>query len=271
MRSRISVFLSIVLVFGILTACNSSTKDKDVLVLIQTNYGDIKIKLSNETPLHRDNFVSLVKSGFYDSILFHRVINEFMIQAGDPSTKMEMNEETAAKYLYQIPAEINDSLFHKKGVIAAARQGDQVNPQRESSGTQFYIVVGKTFSDEELDNIEKRVNADLKQAVFYKHLIAERNRVEESGENKTAAEIQEFASMVAFDEIEEMKQYVIPADRRAVYRTTGGTPHLDSQYTVFGEVILGQGIVDSIASVQTGPRDRPIKDVIIIKAKVVKK
>jgi len=271
MRHRIAAIYSLIFMIGIFSACNSSVGDKDVLVLLQTNYGDIKIRLYNETPGHRDNFVALVKSGFYDSILFHRVINDFMIQAGSPSTKMKMNDEVAAKYLYQIPAEINDSLFHKKGVLAAARQGDQTNPQRESSGTQFYIVVGKTYTDEELDSTENRVNASLKKAIFYRHLIDERKRAEESGENKTAAEIQEFASLLAFDEIEEMEPYTIPAERREIYRTTGGTPHLDKQYTVFGEVVLGQEVVDSIASVDTDQHDRPLKNVIIIRAKIVNK
>jgi len=271
MSKRCVVLFSIILGLGLFSACNTNGKDKDALVLLQTNYGDIKIRLYKETPGHRDNFVSLVKSGFYDSILFHRVIEEFMIQAGDPSTKMEMNEETTEKFVYQIPAEISDTIFHKKGVVAAARWGDQENPERKSSGTQFYIVQGRTFTDEELDNIENRVNASLKQAIFYKHLQAERKRVEESGENKTPAEIQEFASMVAFDEIEEMEPFVIPAERREIYRTTGGTPHLDMQYTVFGEVVLGQEVVDSIASTETGANNRPIKDVVIIKAKIVKK
>ena len=254
-----------------LSACTSQGKEKETLVLLQTNMGDIKLKLYNETPGHRDNFIKLVKSGFYDSIRFHRVIDSFMIQAGDPSTKMEMNEENIAKYVYTIPAEINDSLFHKKGVLAAARQGDQFNPERASSGTQFYIVEGKTFNDEELDNIEKRVDATIKQGIFYKYLVAERKRVAEAGENKSAAEIQEFAAMVAMDEIEDMRPYKIPEERREVYRTVGGTPHLDTQYTVFGEVVSGQEIVDAIAAAKTDSRDKPLEDIVIIKAKIVRK
>lgn len=271
MKQKLQFILPLFFLSVFFASCNSSGKEKDIYVLMQTNLGDIKIRLYNETPGHRDNFVKLVKSGYYDSIRFHRVINEFMVQAGDPSTKMEMNEETSEKYLYMIPAEINDSLFHKKGVIAAARQGDQYNPERASSGTQFYIVEGKTFTDQELDNIENRINATLKQAIFYKHLLAERNRVLEAGENKTPAEIQEFASIVAFDEIEEMEPYSIPEGRREVYRTIGGTPHLDKQYTVFGEVLLGQEVIDSISEVKTDNFDRPLEDVIIIKAKVVRK
>jgi peptidyl-prolyl cis-trans isomerase B (cyclophilin B) len=194
-----------------------------------------------------------------------------MIQAGDPSTKMVMNEETAAQYIYKIPAEINDSLFHKKGALAAAREGDQYNPERASSGTQFYIVEGRKFDDEELDNIDNRINTSLKQAVFYKHLKAERERVEESGENKSLAEIQEFASVVSFDEIAEMEDYVTPQHRREIYKSIGGTPHLDKQYTVFGEVVMGQEFVDSIAEVATDERGKPKDEVVIIKAKIVRK
>lgn len=253
------------------SACGTSGKEKETLVLLETNRGDIKIKLYNQTPAHRDNFVKLVKSGFYDSILFHRVIDNFMIQTGDPSSKKGINEELLAGFNYQIPAEIVDSLYHRKGVIAAARQGDQVNPERASSGTQFYIVKGRTFNDDELDNMENRINAALKQGIFYKHLQAERNRVIESGENKSPAEIQEFASMVAFDEIEEMVPYNIPPERREIYKTIGGTPHLDGQYTVFGEVISGIEIVDSISSADTDQADRPVEDIFIIKAKIVRK
>ncbi|MEZ5010876.1 MAG: peptidylprolyl isomerase [Bacteroidales bacterium] len=182
-----------------------------------------------------------------------------------------MDEELLAGFNYQIPAEIVDTLYHRKGVIAAARQSDQVNPERASSGTQFYIVEGRTFNDQELDNIENRINSTLKQGIFYKHLQSERKRVLESGENKSPAEIQEFASMVAFDEIEEMVPYIIPAERREIYKTVGGTPHLDSQYTVFGEVVSGIETVESISSVSTDRFDRPIEEVYIIKAKIVRK
>ena len=251
-------------------SCNNQT-EKETLVLLRTNFGNIKIKLDDSTPAHRDNFVNLVKTGFYDSILFHRVIKDFMIQAGDPSTKMEMNEVNRAKYVYTIPAEINDSLYHRKGVIAAARLGDQANPNRESSGTQFYIVEGHIFTDEELNDVEDRINTAIQQAIFYKYLQAERERVLEADEAKTAAEIQEFATILAYDEIAEMEPLVIPESRREVYRTIGGTPHLDWQYTVFGEVIEGLDVVSAIASVDRDNRDRPLENVIILEAKVVKK
>lgn len=270
MKSSATLTLFILLFAGALMSCNNKT-EKETLVLLRTNFGDIKVKLDNSTPGHRDNFINLVKTGFYDNILFHRVINDFMIQAGDPSTKMEMNEDTRTRYIYTIPAEINNSLFHRKGVIAAARQGDQVNPARESSGTQFYIVEGHIFTDEELDDVEARINTTIQQAIFYKYLQAERERIIESGEAKTAAEIQEFASILAYDEIAELEPLIIPEERREIYRTIGGTPHLDWQYTVFGEVIEGIDVISAISSVDRDNRDKPIEDVIILEAKIVKK
>ena len=204
-------------------------KDRKRDVQLETTYGNIIIRLSDSTPLHRDNFLKLVKVGFYDSVLFHRVIQNFMIQSGDPNSK----NAAAGQPLgnggpnYTIPAEFRQTLFHKKGVIAAARTGDNVNPQKASSGSQFYIVQGRTFTDAGLDSVE---NFRLKRK--------------------------------------------IPAEQREVYKTIGGTPHLDQNYTVFGEVVKGMDVVDKIAAVQTSKgvdRDRPLQDVRIIKAKLIKR
>jgi cyclophilin family peptidyl-prolyl cis-trans isomerase len=205
-------------------------KDRKRDVLLQTNYGDIIIRLSDSTPLHRDNFLKLVKTGFYDSVLFHRVIQNFMIQGGDPDSKHAATGQPLGEGGpgYEIPAEFRSSLFHKKGVIAAARNGDNVNPQKASSGSQFYIVQGKKFTDEELNALE----------------------------------------------VSRLKGIKIPPEQREVYKTTGGTPHLDRSYTVFGEVIKGIEVVDKIAAVKTSrgtDRDRPLEDVKIIHAKLVKR
>ena len=202
-------------------------KDRKKDVLLQTNYGDIVIRLSDSTPLHRDNFLKLVKMGYYDSVLFHRVIKNFMIQGGDPDSKHAKPGEPLGNGgpAYAIPAEFRATLFHKKGVIAAARDN---NPEKASSGSQFYIVQGKIFTDAGLDSVETyRLNGRK-----------------------------------------------IPADQREVYKTVGGTPHLDQNYTVFGEVVKGLDVVDKIASVSTSKgqdRDRPIEDVRIIKAKLIKR
>lgn len=200
-------------------------KDRKRDVLLQTNYGDITIRLSDSTPLHRDNFLKLVKVKFYDSVLFHRVIKNFMIQGGDPDSKQAPADKALGSGgpSYRVPAEFRQSLFHKKGVIAAARDN---NPEKSSSGSQFYIVQGKIFSDAGLDSLETR----------YKRKF--------------------------------------PAEQREAYRTIGGTPHLDQGYTVFGVVVKGLDVVDKIAEVATSKgqdRDRPLEDVRIIKAKLVKR
>jgi peptidyl-prolyl cis-trans isomerase B (cyclophilin B) len=205
-------------------------KDRKKDVLLQTNMGDIAIRLSDSTPLHRDNFLKLVKEGFYDSVLFHRVIKNFMIQSGDPNSKNAPAGQPLGNGSpgYTIPAEFRTTLFHKKGIIAAARQGDDVNPMKESSGSQFYITQGKIFSDAGLDSVETyRLNGRK-----------------------------------------------IPQDQREVYKTIGGTPHLDQNYTVFGEVVKGLDVVDKIATVATSraqDRDRPLENVIIVKATLVKR
>jgi peptidyl-prolyl cis-trans isomerase B (cyclophilin B) len=202
-------------------------KDRKKDVLLQTNYGDIVIRLSDSTPLHRDNFLKLVKTGYYDSVLFHRVIKNFMIQAGDPESKNAKPGQSLGNGGpdYRIPAEFRGTLFHKKGVIAAARDD---NPEKASSGSQFYIVQGKVFTDAGLDSVETyRLNGRK-----------------------------------------------IPPEQREVYKTIGGTPHLDQNYTVFGEVVKGLDVIDKIAAVSTSKgndRDRPLEDVRIIKAKLIKR
>lgn len=201
-------------------------KDRKKDVLLETSMGDIYIRLYDSTPLHRDNFLKLVKTGYYDSVLFHRVIKNFMIQGGDPDSKHAPAGTPLGNGgpAYRIPAEFRPTIFHKKGVIAAARDN---NPEKESSGSQFYITQGKTFSDAGLDSVE---TFRLKRK--------------------------------------------IPAYQREVYKTLGGVPHLDQNYTVFGEVVKGIEVVDLIAAVPTSKgqdKDRPLEDVRIIKAKLVKR
>ena len=233
MKYWIVAFLSSLIVFSASAQKKDSTikkKDRKRDVLMQTTMGDIVIRLSDSTPLHRDNFLKLVKVGYYDSILFHRVIKDFMIQGGDPDSK----RAAAGKPLgnggpgYTVPAEFRKTLFHKKGVIAAARSGDNMNPTKASSGSQFYIVQGKVFTDAGLDSVETfRLNGRK-----------------------------------------------IPAEQRQAYKTIGGTPHLDQGYTVYGEVVKGLNVIDKIAAVQTSKaqdRDRPLQDVRIIKAKLIKR
>lgn len=200
-------------------------------VLLETSMGDIRLALYNETPLHRDNFLRLVKEGYYDGNLFHRVISNFMIQTGDSTTRHAKPGESVGEYSpdYTIPAEIvYPKYFHKRGALAAAREGDDVNPLRASSSSQFYIVMGKNHSDADLDRFQE--------------LLDEATQ----GKTKFTKEI------------------------RTHYRKKGGTPHLDGQYTVFGEVLEGMDVVKKIERVYTDDYDRPVDDVRIIKATVVK-
>jgi peptidylprolyl isomerase len=271
MKYRSLSFSVIAGILLLIISCSANKAEKTKYVTFTTSEGIIKLRLYNNTPGHKENMIKLVKEGFYDGIKFHRVINEFMIQAGDPSTREDLSEESLSSYEYTIPAEINKENFHKKGVIAAARMGDKFNPDRNSSGTQFYIVQGKKLSNEEIAAIENRVNAALQQGIFYKNLINEKERVEQEGDDMSDAEIQEFASVISYDEINEMEPFVIEENRKEIYRTIGGTPHLDQQYTVFGEIVEGLEIVVSIAAVDTDRTGKPAEDIIIIKAKITNK
>jgi len=199
-----------------------SQKDKETIVLIETTLGAIKVKLYNETPVHRDNFLKLVNENFYDGIKFHRVIKDFMIQTGSGETKKNADGTNGKEIEYTLPAEIVPKYFHKKGALSAARTGDNGNPMRRSSGSQFYIVQGTVLTNEQLTDYERRMNT------------------------------------------------VFTAEQREAYTTIGGTPHLDAQYTVFGEVIEGLEVVEKIAQVETAAANKPVQD-ITIKMKVVKK
>lgn len=239
MNRKFYLFAMLLFVAGLgFTACNNSVANEKVaapeqnaqeqaqeqpktddkpeqLVKISTQYGDMIIKLYNGTPLHRDNFIKLVQEGFYDSLLFHRVINGFMIQGGDPQSKNAMPGQMLGNGGpgYTIPAEFRKEYFHKKGALAAAREGDQVNPEKRSSGSQFYIVQGRTFTNMQLNQMEQQM----------------------------------------------MRR--IPWEQKEVYMKVGGTPHLDGNYTVFGEVISGMEVIDKIAAVKTDRNNRPVEDV----------
>ena len=205
-------------------------KDRKKDIEMVTSHGTMILRLSDSTPLHRDNFLRLVKSGYYNNVLFHRVIKNFMIQAGDPKSRGAESGIPLGNGGpgYTVPAEFRPSLFHKKGALAAARMGDDVNPGKASSGSQFYIVQGKVFTDVGLDTLEST----------------------------------------------RLKGYKLPLAHREVYKTLGGTPHLDQNYTVFGELISGTEVLDAIASTETSKatdRDRPLTDVKILDVKLIKR
>ncbi|MDY0097899.1 MAG: peptidylprolyl isomerase [Bacteroidales bacterium] len=262
-------FLLLSMLF-LLISCSSPGGDKDREVLITTSEGNIKIRLYDSTPLHRDNFIRLASSGFYDGIAFHRVINEFMIQAGDPLTKTgSLNEQSDTINSYTIPAEFRKELFHKKGAVAAARQGNNVNPEMRSSGTQFYIVQGKKYSSEDLSAIEKSIDSGIKQNIFSRLLKEVSDSVRLSGQPVADGVIQEIVSEKMFRHMSKEGDFRFSQEQKAIYETAGGTPFLDGTYTVFGEVIEGLDIVDKIAVTKTGPGDKPVSDIKIFKMKVI--
>jgi peptidylprolyl isomerase len=243
---------------------------KDTLVLLTTAYGEIKLKLYKETPLHRSNFIKIAQNGVLDSTLFHRVIQGFMIQGGDPDSKhaqpnvMLGNGEVG----YTIPAEFVPSLYHKKGALAAARQGDDVNPAKASSGCQFYIVHGKTFNDNDLNNVEQRVNQQVKQTAFSKIIM----RPENAGLLKSFVSNQQSNNQDSLKILGGIVDQLIMKEpgltlfkyseqARKDYATIGGAPHLDGNYTVFGEVVEGLDVIDKIAALPRDRADRPLEDV----------
>jgi cyclophilin family peptidyl-prolyl cis-trans isomerase len=252
-------------------SCSAPGGNENTIVSLKTTLGEIKIKLYDGTPGHRDNFIKLINSGFYDGVSFHRIIKNFMIQAGDPATKSGGTKKLQDSLkTYTIPAEFNAQYFHKKGALAAARQANDVNPEMRSSGTQFYIVEGIKLSDDELNQAEQRINSNMKQSRFTGLLKETSDSIRRSGKSLSDAQIQEIASVKMFQYLTSFKDYKISEDQRNTYRTIGGTPRLDGTYTVFGEVTEGLDIIDKIADVQTDSNDKPLNDIKIIKAKIIK-
>jgi peptidylprolyl isomerase len=259
-----------ILIFAI--SCNSIGDNTNSFVLLKTTMGDIKIKLYDETPMHRDNFIKLANSGVYNGVLFHRVIKEFMIQTGDPKTKAA-GASTIPDSLnnYTIPAEINKAFYHKKGALAAARQGNEVNPLMRSSGTQFYIVQGSKLTSEELNMSELQINSNIKQAFFTRVLRETADSLKALGQTFNQAILQDLSSVKMFSFLANYIPFKLTEEQRNVYKTSGGTPRLDGAYTVFGEVVEGLDVVDKIAVVPTDATDKPLTDLRILSIKIVKK
>lgn len=239
-------------------------------VVMHTSMGDIQLKLYNETPKHRDNFIQLVKDGTYNGLLFHRVIKDFMIQGGDVTSKdAPMNKSLGAGDLgYTVPAEFNyPKYFHKKGALCAARTGDEVNPERASSASQFYIVTGKKYSDAELNQKEKQLENRLKQSIFARLQAENKPKIMEyyrSGNKEELAILRD--TLIGKTELEAEKrkdEAKLPKEIREIYKTEGGVPFLDNQYTVYGEVVKGIEVVDAIQQVKTNRQDRPTENVVI--------
>lgn len=256
----------LVVAAAVFTSCNSQKKIGDTgrIVLIETSLGNMKVKLYDETPKHRDNFIKLASEKFFDETLFHRVINEFMIQGGDPDSK----DAPADKMLgeggpgYQLDSEINTKLFHKKGVLAAAREGDSSNPERKSAGSQFYIAQGKVYSLEELDKLVVKINKRRENGIFEISLSQNANKLQALQRD----DMQKYYATVdslnkSAEKLIEKDKLVLTEEQKTIYTTIGGIPHLDGQYTVFGEVIEGLDVLDKIAALEKNEFDRPIEDI----------
>lgn len=254
----------------------STFKEPETQILIKTTQGDITIKLYNDTEFHRNNFIKLVNENYFDSLLFHRVIKGFMIQAGDPDSKNAPQGKAlgAGGPDYTIPSEfIYPKYFHKKGALSAARQADQANPERRSSGSQFYIVTGKKYNDNELKSMEQQLRQQEAQNIFNNLCMENRELIISMQENKDQQGLnmlqEKFASQT--DSIIKSKETVrFTKEQVEAYTTIGGAPFLDNQYTVFGEVLEGLDIVDMIQNVSTDSQDRPNKDVRILSTTIIK-
>lgn len=279
-----NLFLSFMMVVLTLISCSANntesasesaaqpqtTNSKMTKVKLETTMGDIVVELYNETPQHRDNFVKLVQEGYYDGVLFHRVIKDFMIQTGDGNSKTAGPDATLGDGDpgYTIPAEfVYPKYFHKRGALAAARTGDQVNPERRSSGSQFYIVTGKIYSSDELKMMTQR----LKQDIFRRLVNENHAQIETLQRNQDNEGLNELQNRLIQQTEAEAAQspFSFTDEQIDAYTSVGGTPHLDGQYTVFGQVIEGMDVVDKIQNAQTGRMDRPVSDIKIVKATIL--
>jgi cyclophilin family peptidyl-prolyl cis-trans isomerase len=272
---KIYIFLILTAILILSDSC-AVQKNTGTLVRLKTTFGDITLKLYPETTKHHDNFVKLVKEGFYNGVLFHRVIAGFMIQAGDPDSK-KANEGTSlgsGDVGYTIPAEfIYPGYYHKRGALCAARQGDESNSLKASSGCQFYVVVGKIFSDSSLDSIENSKKQKLEAKLFQDIVQSKQDEVNKYRKERNQSKLDALRdSILAIVHVgmEKKHTYKFTAQQRNDYKTIGGTPHLDGNYTVFGEVTQGLDIVEKISLANTDHNDRPVVDIKVIKAEIIK-
>ena len=263
----------------VLAACGAGSKksndmEKRTQVKIETTMGNIVVELYNETPKHRDNFIKLAKEGVYDSTLFHRVIKAFMIQAGDPDSKTanDTAQLGGGDVGYTVPAEFVPKFFHKKGALAAARMGDDVNPERASSGCQFYIVTGKKFRESQLMDMAGQKNNARLDTLFNqlarKHM-KEIYKMKKANDEAGLMELQDTLEAQAYALYKEEEPFMFTPEQIAAYSTIGGAPHLVGAYTVFGQVLEGMETVEKIEGTKTGKADRPVENVRILKATVI--
>ena len=271
--------LIIAVLVMVLAACGAGSKkstdmEKRTQVKIETTMGNIVVELYNETPKHRDNFIKLAKEGMYDSTLFHRVIKAFMIQAGDPDSKNanDTAQLGGGDVGYTVPAEFVPKFFHKKGALAAARMGDDVNPERASSGCQFYIVTGRKFREAQLLDMAGQKNNNRIDEIFNelarKHM-KEIYKMRKANDEAGLLALQDSLEAQATAQYKEEEPFMFTPEQIAAYTTVGGAPHLDGAYTVFGQVVEGMETVEKIEVTKTGRADRPVENVRILKATVI--
>lgn len=262
---------------NIINKTETMIKPKDIpgpVVEIKTTMGDIIVKLYNDTPLHRDNFLKLVKDGFYEGVLFHRVIDNFMVQAGDPNSKAAAPGAMlgTGDPGYTIEAEIlYPKHYHKYGALAAARTGDSMNPERRSSGSQFYIVTGNKVPAPQLRAIAEQSVLPQRQALFNKLVDQQRDSIETMQKNGNHEGLESLRQELIKRVEKDIPAPPVESQMSADYSTIGGAPHLDGQYTVFGEVLEGMDVVEKIQKSETDRNDRPVEDIKIISVKLLEK
>ena len=271
------LFISAWIFSLVCTGCNKGTEGKDTEVVLETTAGDIKVRLYDDTPGHRDNFIKNVKDGMYNGVTFHRVIRNFMIQTGDPCTRPEgykvKTDEKGDTIPETIPAEIVwPTHFNVRGALAAAREGDEDNPKRESDKFQFYIVTGRTCQAEDMDGFETAKMQRDAEILFAKKQLENKDKLDKLrsardkyGLSDALEKLQDEANY----ELSENPPITYPAEMRKTYKIRGGAPWLDNEYTVFGEVVEGMKAVEAIQKVKTDGNDKPLQDITIKKAYVV--
>ncbi|WP_319479693.1 peptidylprolyl isomerase [uncultured Draconibacterium sp.] len=265
-RMKLIVLILIAFVGVGISCSNAKQSNEQELVVISTDFGEIKLKLYDDTPEHKQNFLKLIDEGYYDGTLFHRVMKNFMIQGGDPDSK---DAAPGARLGtgnpgYTIPAEILPQHFHKKGALAAARRGGPSNPEKRSSGSQFYIVQGEVFTPGKLDTMEMMLNSRAKNEFLQEKFAEAKPKIDEYRKNNDQDGFNIFVAelRVAADSAwTEQPKFVFSDEQREAYTTIGGYPSLDGEYTVFGEVVEGLDVLDKIAAVETDKYDRPNTDI----------
>lgn len=244
--------------FIILLSCKAKINQNNSDVRIDTDFGTMYIRLYDDTPLHKSNFLSLSKFNLFNGLIFHRIIPFFMIQCKDPSFRISKDPKTSIHNIPDttIPLEILPHHFHIRGAIGAARHDDSANPFRRSSFSQFYIVTGRVYTDSELYKIEYYINQQMYQNIYFQCFENEKNRLLQSGINPEPFEVSQIASDSAISKIRTLKKFRFTAQQRAVYKTIGGSPHLDNSYTLFGELISGIEVADKVSLLKRDKKDK---------------